>query len=325
MNSGMVVNRITINVIIGISAVVVVYAFSGKLLLYIDTTCPLKREPAELPPSAPLPVVASWTPASADDGGSPRVTVTGTNFSSDTTVKLTRSDQPDMAGTNVNVASGQQLRCTFNLIGAAVGMWDLVVTTDDATVRLPKAFAVTAALNPTLAGFTPGTPQQNCGNIPCGVFGSNLQAGAMIRAVRSGTPDIPAANYNYQNTGCIGFTMNFGGARPGVYTIVLTNPNNGQAALGGALVIVPTAKSPYEFSLGEDESTDVGSGVRLTLIDDNSKKRQAAEVAITAPNNEPRKRFLRVNERLILESVSITLLEFNLPNGRARFRVDHAG
>jgi hypothetical protein len=99
--------------------------------------------------SASAPTVTGITPSSGFYTETVHITnLAGTNFQSGATVKLTKSGQPDINATSVNVESQAKITCDFNLSGAATGGWNVVVTNPDAqsgtltngfTVRAPGA------------------------------------------------------------------------------------------------------------------------------------------------------------------------------------------
>ena len=98
----------------------------------------------------PDPTVSSITPSTGANSGSVNITdLAGTNFADGATaVKLARGGESDINGTSVVVVSAAQITCTFDLTGAAVGAWDVVVTVTGAetpTATLTNGFAVTAA------------------------------------------------------------------------------------------------------------------------------------------------------------------------------------
>jgi len=57
-------------------------------------------------------------------------------------VKLIRAGQPSVVAANVAVKSNLLLTCTFNLVNAAEGLYDLLLDVSGATNSLPKAFQV---------------------------------------------------------------------------------------------------------------------------------------------------------------------------------------
>jgi hypothetical protein len=77
----------------------------------------------------PNPTVTSIFPVSATTGTTLNITnLAGSNLLNVTTVKLTRSLQSDISATNVTVISASQVTCSFNLAGAATGLWNVLVT-----------------------------------------------------------------------------------------------------------------------------------------------------------------------------------------------------
>ena len=98
----------------------------------------------------------SVAPASRSRDTTEPVEIYGTGFVADSAVKLTRSGEPDILATSVEVTSLGLLRCHFDLSGAALGDWDLVVTNPDAqSATLIDVFEVTLSLNTALdtSGF----------------------------------------------------------------------------------------------------------------------------------------------------------------------------
>lgn len=117
----------------------------------------------------PAPSVTSITPNTGVNTGTISITnLAGANFQNDATVKLTRSGQPDIDATNVMVVSDSQITCDFDLTGAAVGQWNVVVTNPDAqSGQLDNGFTITAPPAPDVSisksvagsgssGFEPG-------------------------------------------------------------------------------------------------------------------------------------------------------------------------
>ncbi len=78
---------------------------------------------------APAPTVTSIDPAfGTNEGTVTGVQITGTGFLDGATVKLARTNLPDIAATNVVVDSETQITCDLDLNAAATGTWDVVVT-----------------------------------------------------------------------------------------------------------------------------------------------------------------------------------------------------
>jgi len=82
----------------------------------------------------PAPTVTSITPNSGANTGSVHITnLAGNNFSTTgtPTVELRKSGQASITAASVSVLSSTQIDCYFDLNGAAVGTWDVVVANPD--------------------------------------------------------------------------------------------------------------------------------------------------------------------------------------------------
>ena len=112
-----------------------------------DPAHPLSVVPLSLTVQAgTAPSVTSISPNTGQNTGSIPVTISGANFVSGATVKLTKSGQTNINATSVNVSSSTQISCNLNLSGAATGAWNVVVTNPDAqSATLTNGFTVTTA------------------------------------------------------------------------------------------------------------------------------------------------------------------------------------
>ncbi|MBD3246338.1 MAG: hypothetical protein GF333_04940 [Candidatus Omnitrophica bacterium] len=73
------------------------------------------------------PNVTNVTPSSGEVDTSPNVTISGENFHDSAEVTLTKSGESDITGSSVTVINEQTITCTFDLTGAALGQWNVVV------------------------------------------------------------------------------------------------------------------------------------------------------------------------------------------------------
>jgi hypothetical protein len=96
------------------------------------------------PTTGTAPNVTSITPNTGENTGSIAVSISGANFVSGATVKLTKAGQSDINATGVNVVNANQITGSLNLAGKAAGVWNVVVTNPDAqSGMLPNGFTVT--------------------------------------------------------------------------------------------------------------------------------------------------------------------------------------
>lgn len=91
-------------------------------------------------------VLSGITPTSGFANTTVTVDISGTNMSTATAFKLTKSGQTDIAATSA-LEVGSIFRCQFNLTGAATGPWNVVATNPNLeTSTLVGAFAVVGAI-----------------------------------------------------------------------------------------------------------------------------------------------------------------------------------
>jgi len=115
---------------------------------------------AYVPVSILAPLVTGIVPAVGVNTGLVNITnLSGANFASGAAVKLVKSGESDLVATNVTVVSSAKITCTFDLTGAAVGAWAVVVTNvDGQAATLPQAFKIEA---PDLTVLVPVESSEN--------------------------------------------------------------------------------------------------------------------------------------------------------------------
>jgi hypothetical protein len=96
--------------------------------------------------------LASVSPPRGGNVGQVSVQVGGSGFVNGASVKLSRSGQPDIPATLLQVdIGGAAIAATFDLRGRSLGAWDLVVTNPDSSSRtLPASFTIQPGVGPDL-------------------------------------------------------------------------------------------------------------------------------------------------------------------------------
>lgn len=98
------------------------------------------------------PTIDRLQPHESGNAAPALVIVHGTGFAAGAGMKLTRSGQPDVVASAVNVADGgQTLVATLDLAGRAVGAWDVVIANPGGgSAAAPAAFTIAAATAPAI-------------------------------------------------------------------------------------------------------------------------------------------------------------------------------
>jgi hypothetical protein len=189
-------------------------------------------------PAGPAPTVISITPNSGNSGSAVSIgNLTGTNFISGASVKLSRTGNPDLFASNVNVLDSAHLMCTFTLpAGTSPGSWDVTVkNTDGQSGILPNGFMINNP-GPVVTGISPNS--SITGNtIITSLAGSGFQNGATVILNSSSAPDIVASGIAVVNQNLISCTFDLAGASLGTRTIVVTNPDGRVAVLPNGFLV----------------------------------------------------------------------------------------
>jgi len=196
---------------------------------------------------APAPSIASIIPAGGVRGTIVNISdLAGTAFQIGATVKLRRSGEADIGGQSVNVASPNQITCTFDLTGAAVGLWDVVVTNPDAqSATLTNGFTIVAPA-PSLNSITPSTGVRGTLVSVSDLAGSNFEPGATATLRRTGHGDIHGAEVNVVSPTQITCEFDLSAAAVGQWDVVVTNPDAQAATLpNGFTVLAPAPTVAY--------------------------------------------------------------------------------
>ncbi|MCX5748796.1 MAG: hypothetical protein NTZ10_00915 [Candidatus Saganbacteria bacterium] len=90
------------------------------------------------------PIITGIIPAEGKNIAPVSVTITGANFATGLTVKLTSTTEADISGIDIAAAAGS-ITCKFNLSGANEGLRNVVIVNPDGTqTQLASAFKVTS-------------------------------------------------------------------------------------------------------------------------------------------------------------------------------------
>ncbi len=92
----------------------------------------------------PVPEVASVSPNTGLNTETVNIVVTGAKFHKSAYVKLTKSGQPDIIATNLNVTKNE-ISCTLDLKGKAAGAWDLAVVNIGSISKKEKPAVLSSA------------------------------------------------------------------------------------------------------------------------------------------------------------------------------------
>jgi hypothetical protein len=136
--------------------------------------------------SGSAPTVTAISPVYAAKDATISVTITGTNFLSGATAKLSRPGYPSISGTGVSVSSATTIDCAFNLNGADKGRLSVVVTNPDGqSGTLDYAFTIGEA-PPIISGVSPARSAIN-ETLSLLINGQNFKEGVKVALTKGST------------------------------------------------------------------------------------------------------------------------------------------
>ncbi len=194
--------------------------------------------------SFPQPVISGFSPPQAlQCGVLTGATVTGTGLVPWVTVELTKTGEADIVGTVTRMTPDTSMTVEFDLIGAALGLWDLVLTYPDGKLdTLIDAIEIIGCSPPDVTGLDPNQAD-NCAPLyGATVTGDDFMPGSTVKLVRAGEPDIVGlvTDEDPPTSITVDFSETFGAAAS-LWDLVVTLPGGGEVGsdtLADALEII---------------------------------------------------------------------------------------
>jgi hypothetical protein len=191
---------------------------------------------------APVPTVASVTPALGPASGGTHLSITGTGFEPGATVVLGQGTGPGSAtvtATDVKVYSSTKITAITGR-GVRLGAWSVLVTTAGGTSSVTPGDAFTYLPLPTVAAVTPNRGPTS-GGTPITITGSGFVSGATVTigqgAGRSNA--LAATDVNVISPTEI-TAVSSGGAKSGTWHVYVTTAGGHSAAsLGDTFSYAP--------------------------------------------------------------------------------------
>jgi len=173
----------------------------------------------------PPPTISEVDPPSGSNTKHVTLDISGSGFLPGATVKLARTGENDIPGTPVDVnVTTQTIICFFNLNGARVGYWDVVVTnTDGQSGTLKDGFFVRYAAAPSVLAIEPAFAPNDGPVSITNLSGTGFYENATVKLSRASHPDINATVVHVAGSGKITCTFDLTGKDPGKWDVVVTN------------------------------------------------------------------------------------------------------
>ena len=217
----------------------------------------------------------------------------GTGFQPGAGVRLMRTGYPDIVATGVSVLSPTQITCTFNLLGAAPGTWNIQVINPDGKTSGTLTFTVNSP-TPTISTSTPSTGVRGTSVSITSLTGTGFQPGALVDYYY-GTTRINMTDINVISGTRMSGTLNIpSGATAGSYGVRVINTDGTTASRTGRFTVTNppptvTAISPVQGRDGMTVSpilvtgTNFLTGARVRLYRGTTLIYTAPAVTVNSP------------------------------------------
>ncbi|EKD87848.1 MAG: VCBS protein, partial [uncultured bacterium] len=227
------------------------------------------------------------------------VTISGDGFKNETIVKLINAGEPPVTGTISNIQGLTSMVCSFALIGAATGTWDMVLTNPDGKVATAAGILTIFSPVPTVTSIEPAIARNTGVLSAATIAGTNFRQGTTIRLVSSGNTPVTGSSVNFVSETQLTCSFDLTGIATGSWDIEVTRPSGlvgtGSGLLSvadGAVPIVTNVDSAVTdgvFALNQaiDVTITFSTPVTVTgtpnlLIETGSQDRIAAFVSMSA-------------------------------------------
>ncbi|MDP3564854.1 MAG: IPT/TIG domain-containing protein [Methanoregula sp.] len=196
--------------------------------------------------SGSAPTVTGISPASGARNAVVGATITGTNFESGATAKLTRAGYPSITATGVSVSSATSIGCTFSLSGADEGRYNVMVTNPGGQSDTKTGVFTIGQAPPILTGVSPNTAEVGDTQIPITINGQNFKEGVKVTFIQ-GTSEIICGTPVYLDATKISCILNvrvLDGGKFGVWDVKVLNIDGQQTGtLTGKFTVTNATKS----------------------------------------------------------------------------------
>jgi PKD repeat protein len=189
---------------------------------------------AETPP----PTVSSVTPSKGTAGMPLSLTISGTDFTKRSSVKLTKGSD-ELSGSRIVLMGSTSLRATVQVpSSAALGQYDLVVTNSDGQAgMLTGAVTISRGNSPAISALSPATMYTGT-TTSFTLAGNRFQEGALVVFENATYGTLTPDNVGITTKKITGTLTIPDEAATGTWSVTVTNPDGGTAMLPDALMVL---------------------------------------------------------------------------------------
>jgi PKD repeat protein len=197
----------------------------------------------------PAPTVTSIQPDTGDNSGITGILILkGNGFFDGAKVTLVKTGEAEIKAKGTPVVENETtIFCFFDLTGARIGFWDVVVTnTDGQNGTLPAGFFISYPAPPQVTAISPSSGINSGTTAITDLSGTGFHNGAAVVLKMTGQPDITATNVTVISPIKIICDLNLTGKATGPRDVVVINNDGQQGILASGFQVTnpaPTVSS----------------------------------------------------------------------------------
>jgi len=215
------------------------------------------------------PTITSITSDTGANNGMVSVTIRGTDFRAGARAYLSKTGGVNIGSQNEAVVSPTEFTCTFNLMGAVPGSWNLKIRNIDGTYGMMTAgFTITDAGGdpiPTITSITPDTGVNN-GVVSVTIRGTDFRAGARAYLSKTGSTPVGSRSEIVVSSTEFTCTFNLASAAPGFWNVKIRNSDETYDVLSDGFSVTESGGDPAPAVTSITPDTGINNGVVSVTI-----------------------------------------------------------
>jgi hypothetical protein len=193
------------------------------------------------PGAMPSPEIESVEPGSAFSGDVIEAfRISGHGFVAPASAWMAKRGEPSVPLTGLRVASPREIICSVDLLRVHHGDWNIVVENPNGSRDTLRAgFQITPFARPLALSMDTDSLESNLGLYVRSLVGGNFVSPISVWFDRGGCERRVAVDTKVRSPDTLAFTMNLGGASPGIWNVVVENPDGRRDTLPAGFEVLP--------------------------------------------------------------------------------------
>ncbi len=197
------------------------------------------------PGEVPLPELQTVEPGDAFSGDMiDSLRIFGSGFVPPASAWMQKRGETPVRFDGVRVVSPNEIVCSVDLLRVHHGDWDVIVENPNGSRDTLRAgFEIVPFARPLAASIEPRSMESNLGLHVRELVGGNFVSPVSVWLDRAGEQRLIALDTKVRSVDTLEFTMSLDGAVPGVWNVVVENPDGRSDTIAGGFEVLPASWS----------------------------------------------------------------------------------